>query len=324
MNYRWLVILACLLVTACDSSAPKEETGNKADNGETATTATSEPNNLAGANAESTDGSKDESEHVDPANDKGNAATVLIAEFGAAYDVFMKRIRKAKPNERAEIVKTNPMKEFAEKFRALVEEHPDSEVAATALGWLANNADQPDERESSLATLMEKYPDSLAMKDAATAYTLGKPSQQAEDNLRDIFKNSPHREARGIAAHSLVTYFDRNSMFSKQIDELAKNERFVEQFGEEAIEYLRNMKIEDSEIESLYETIANDYADIVLTRFGTEMNIGDAAKNALFELRNLSMGCVAPNIEGTDLDGKEFALSDYRGKVVMLDFWGDW
>ena len=29
-------------------------------------------------------------------------------------------------------------------------------------------------------------------------------------------------------------------------------------------------------------------------------------------------------IEGVDLDGVPFRLSDYRGKVVFLDFWGDW
>ena len=32
----------------------------------------------------------------------------------------------------------------------------------------------------------------------------------------------------------------------------------------------------------------------------------------------------APEIEGNDLDGVAFKLSDYRGKVVVLDFWGDW
>ena len=37
-----------------------------------------------------------------------------------------------------------------------------------------------------------------------------------------------------------------------------------------------------------------------------------------------AVGDTAPDIAGTDVDGKEFKLSQYRGKVVMLDFWGDW
>ena len=36
------------------------------------------------------------------------------------------------------------------------------------------------------------------------------------------------------------------------------------------------------------------------------------------------VGFLAPEIEGVDLDGTQFKLSDYRGKVVMLDFYGDW
>jgi hypothetical protein len=32
----------------------------------------------------------------------------------------------------------------------------------------------------------------------------------------------------------------------------------------------------------------------------------------------------APEIQGVDIDGKKFKLSDYRGKVVVLDFWGNW
>jgi hypothetical protein len=36
------------------------------------------------------------------------------------------------------------------------------------------------------------------------------------------------------------------------------------------------------------------------------------------------VGDLAPEIVGEDIDGTEFKLSDYRGKVVVLDFWGDW
>lgn len=31
-----------------------------------------------------------------------------------------------------------------------------------------------------------------------------------------------------------------------------------------------------------------------------------------------------PDIEGADLAGEAFHLSDYRGQVILLDFWGNW
>ncbi len=38
----------------------------------------------------------------------------------------------------------------------------------------------------------------------------------------------------------------------------------------------------------------------------------------------LVVGTMADDIHGVDLDGTHFKLSDYKGKVVLLDFWGDW
>lgn len=38
----------------------------------------------------------------------------------------------------------------------------------------------------------------------------------------------------------------------------------------------------------------------------------------------LRIGNLAPEIEGADLEEIPFKLSDYRGNVVVLDFWGDW
>lgn len=49
-----------------------------------------------------------------------------------------------------------------------------------------------------------------------------------------------------------------------------------------------------------------------------------SVQKVIFEFENLNIGCVAPEIEGKDLDGVNFKLSDYRGKVVLLDFWGHW
>jgi peroxiredoxin len=36
------------------------------------------------------------------------------------------------------------------------------------------------------------------------------------------------------------------------------------------------------------------------------------------------VGNLAPDFEAKDVEGKSFKLSDYRGKVVVLDFWGFW
>jgi hypothetical protein len=38
----------------------------------------------------------------------------------------------------------------------------------------------------------------------------------------------------------------------------------------------------------------------------------------------LNVNQLAPEISAEDLDGVSFKLSDYRGKVVLLDFWGHW
>jgi hypothetical protein len=68
---------------------------------------------------------------------------------------------------------------------------------------------------------------------------------------------------------------------------------------------------------------AEKYFQDVAEKHGTPEQI-EAARGHLFAMRNLAIGKVAPEIEGEDVDGKKFKLSDYRGKVVMLSFWGDW
>lgn len=50
----------------------------------------------------------------------------------------------------------------------------------------------------------------------------------------------------------------------------------------------------------------------------------DLVRGDYFQLQNLRIGMIAPDIVAKDFDGVEFKLSDYRGKVVVLDFWGNW
>ena len=39
---------------------------------------------------------------------------------------------------------------------------------------------------------------------------------------------------------------------------------------------------------------------------------------------NVKSGAGAPDFTVTDIQGKKLSLSDYKGKVVLLDFWATW
>jgi len=59
------------------------------------------------------------------------------------------------------------------------------------------------------------------------------------------------------------------------------------------------------------------------TTFG-KMGGKPVAKTQAAKQSGVKVGNVALEIEGKDIDDKPFKLSDYRSKVVMLDFWAHW
>jgi len=49
-----------------------------------------------------------------------------------------------------------------------------------------------------------------------------------------------------------------------------------------------------------------------------------AAASLLYALENLAVGSACPDFTAVDAEDVAFKLSDYRGKVVLVDFWGFW
>ncbi|MFN6145409.1 MAG: hypothetical protein ACK5AL_03515 [Planctomycetota bacterium] len=81
--------------------------------------------------------------------------------------------------------------------------------------------------------------------------------------------------------------------------------------------------IETADRESdLYQGAKSELTKIV--ELASNADLKDRIREAIDTREKFGVGVVAPDIEGTDLDGVAFKLSDYRGKVVFLDFWGDW
>jgi len=65
----------------------------------------------------------------------------------------------------------------------------------------------------------------------------------------------------------------------------------------------------------IYRELAEHYGD-------TES--GQRAKGRLFRHERLQVGMQVPDYESEDVEGVRFKLSDYSGKVIVLDFWGFW
>ena len=57
---------------------------------------------------------------------------------------------------------------------------------------------------------------------------------------------------------------------------------------------------------------------------GAYPGLADAIASERQRVTDLAVGKMAPDITGTDLDGQPFKLSDYRGRVVVLAFSGEW
>lgn len=100
----------------------------------------------------------------------------------------------------------------------------------------------------------------------------------------------------------------------------AITENLQQQTGEVGIKQAEEL---NKRTEIIYEKLAKDYADVAMANGrGT---IGSTIKAALFELQNLSIGKVAPEVLCLNIDGdKDDKLSNYKGKVVVLDIWATW
>jgi hypothetical protein len=111
--------------------------------------------------------------------------------------------------------------------------------------------------------------------------------------LRTIAAGSPHRETQAAALYSLGAVLgDERAAGDPRIDEA----------------------------KAVFAKLA-DYGDV---KYRGEKSYAEAAKSYVFALENLVVGKPCPDFEAVDVENASFKLSDYKGKVVLIDFWGFW
>lgn len=219
---------------------------------------------------------------------------------------------------------------LAVKFLELAQKYPDDPIALDALmqaAWKVNTTPWPAEMVGEDTTRARAF--ELILRDHIRSARLGPLCQRVsygyakeyETFLRAVPATNPHQEVQATACLALGQFLNNRLQrldLCKEQPELAK--QFAGLYGQE---YLAQLLRQDrrkalQEVETVFEEAAAKHGDVKLPTGDT---VAQRANTALFEIRYLSVGKEAPDIIGVDQDGKPLKLSDYRGKVVLLDFW---
>jgi hypothetical protein len=223
--------------------------------------------------------------------------------------------------------------EQAPKLVELAETYPKDPIALDALieaVWQVNGTPWPVEmvgrdvaRPRAFALLQRDHLRSDRLGPLCERISYGLCAEY-ESFLRAVLEKNPHTEVRARACLALARYLNNRALRLDLVrDQPALAREFADLYGKEYLEGLqRQHPARDvGEAETLLERAERDFGHVKLPDGET---VAEKAGPELFGIRHLSVGKVAPEIEGADQDGVRFKLSDYRGKVVLLDFWSEY
>lgn len=235
-----------------------------------------------------------------------NARQVFQGEINALYESFdgehATEAERAKFEERVgQAYAREPGAEFVPEFVALAERAKGTDVAAKSwmqvlkLAGEQGGADSPASK--AVERLLADHVQSPALAGLPiqlqyAAHALGR--KKCVEALKKLKQESPHG---GIKAEALF------ALASLLLDDDTQGHDKA-QAREALVELQKNHGALKPEQRDL------SYAEL--------------AERYIYELDHLQLHMQVPDFEALDQDGVKFKLSDYAGKVVIVDFWGFW
>ena len=221
----------------------------------------------------------------------------LEGEYKRAHEAWREpwiAARRAKDEAKvAELDKQKPAPKFIARFQEGARKYAGTDGAVPYLNWILSEGRYGvGGAKAALATLLKDHVKSPQLDRVPLIVLLlvtreSYDMKQALDHLARLVEHSPSELVK-MRAH----YY--------RAEILRREGSTAEEKRSAKLEYLAAIEL------------------------GGDERLVQNAKSAIYELDNLGIGMVAPDIEGEDLDGVAFKLSDYRGKVILLDFWGHW
>lgn len=208
--------------------------------------------------------------------------------------------------EASELERPEKATEFKPQYEALVQEYWGTEAALEAKLWLLEETTEGDDGEQMYAVrgemtdaILERYAKSPHLEKLSDHLDLYS-EEQAERYFGELRENSPHAAVRASAI-----FYPARAKFN----------------------LLRRGKLEDTPenrgpVEADLQTVIDEYGETPLDG-RTYGILADAVLNP-HPSERLAIGQPAPEIVGITADGEEILLSQFKGKVTVFYFWGDW
>jgi len=198
---------------------------------------------------------------------------------------------------------TEVINTFKPRYETLAEEYWGTEAAFDAKLWtlqMGTVGMEDDERETVMSDVLDalfsEYRRSEQLSKLASYY-----SDLSEERQGWLREGSPHATVRAATLYYL-----------------ARDADFQMAYGGDEVDVEAMMAQRKANLDLL----VSEYHDTPL-RESTYGVMAEAMLSA-HDPATLAIGQKAPEIIGTDVDGNEMKLSDYLGKVLVIDFWGDW
>ena len=235
--------------------------------------------------------------------------TDFLAEYKSLSDAYRKassefarEIRKAKPEDMAALYDDrakNPVYAYIPQMAALADRAKGTEVEFRCWQFVFNNrmrfkdAELAEWQTKSLAALKTHIDRDYFSEFVARMGGSGLPAEEA-DAIRARCEASTNVNVKTAAL------FAKGALL----------------FGAE------NDAAKSADGRAILKSIMDDPAMAAVKVSDT--TYGKRIEGMFFSRDFLSIGKVAPDFDAVDQDGKAWKLSDYRGQVVVVDFWGFW
>lgn len=264
------------------------------------------------------------------------AVEKITDDYRAEQQVFYKKVGEAETDEERTKIYQNDAPDRSARFlelKKIATAHPGSEAAANAASWVLSMQSQggspSDDGNWALDMMLNDFIDSEHIE--SVPMMCSGMTIRNIDALERIRKESGNDRARALADYIRAKQLIMLSQAAQElIEEGSSGSDMISyhmgQMDDELKTKLSASGMVDEYLkagEALLAHCQETYAEIAMYK-GSDRMIGILAERELFEMHNLQIGDLAPDIEGIDAEGVSFRLSDYRGQVVVIDFWGFW